>query len=496
MEKLIHFLGFFLIVGVVLIGLAGFIRRSQRNAITFTLVWSLALTTIVVYLQSFLPLRFGEQISSLEFGGFVLEGIHDSRSKAEKFLERNCTLIDVSQDLRLIPAPNQIDSGASVAVTDREKLASFLEYLAPDTALFDMVIVDVLFDIPTAHDKPLQAALIDLAKKGKLALAHDEQLCRDVSFYHNDELIGTFGEVGEREQDGLYYKHTLLRRSVKGDRLLSLSLPYRAYTRMNKVERIDRFSGLLGSAREHGPHVDRFIRTWFNPILLGGTLPESEGLLKRLGHELGFGSDTYSLSHQHELQALRGLNAATPLGRCTNEIMEDEGAPFLRAMLKKRMEESGPHVIVIGNFLDGERDVHQTAHGAMHGSAIVIGVLHELLEGGHRASWGFLLVVWACLAGITWALLKQCKTNSDQRSVSHPAPRRRMLATIGHLLFVEEKHYWFLFLAFVLVEILFLRIVNLLSLVLVFAIMEVVFRAMLQPISSSDQVSTSNKSTP
>jgi len=494
-EKLIYFILFFLVVGGFLIAVAGYVRRSNRNAVVFSAGWSLILTLVAVYLQSFLPLRFGEQISSLEFGGLVLEGIHDSRSKAEKFLERNCTLIDVSQDLRLIPTPSQVDSGAAVVITDREKLASFLDYLAHDTSLFDMVIVDVLFDIPTAQDKSLQMALVDLANKGKLALAHDEHLCRDVPFYLNDELIGAFGEVGEREQDGLYYKHTLLRSSVRGDGLLALSLPYRAYTRMNKVDRIDRFCDLLGVAREQRQQGRQGIRTWFNPLLLGGAVPEEDGLLTRLEHQLGFGNASYSLQHQHELQALRGLNAATPLGRCTNEIMENEEAPFLRAMLKKRMEESGPHVIVIGNFLDGERDVHQTAHGAMHGSAIVIGVLHELLEGGHEASWWFSLFVWAVLAVITCLLIQQCKQKVHAGDLPFAVPRWKMITNIFHLLFVEEKHYWFLFLAFVVVEILFLRIVNLVSLVVVFAIMEVVFRAMLQPAGETKKGNTSETST-
>ncbi len=167
MDKALYFLFFFLLSGWVFALCARGVRRSRQSRTIFIVSTACALTVLSVYAPQLLPLRFGEELAALDWAASFKEQLRGTRTKAERFLEQNCTLIDVSNDLVLLPAPNQPDSTSVVAITDRSRLATLFDWLAHDTTLFNVVVVDVLFDLPSAHDTYMLSRSTRLAGRSR-----------------------------------------------------------------------------------------------------------------------------------------------------------------------------------------------------------------------------------------------------------------------------------------------------------------------------------------
>lgn len=477
MDKALYFIGFFLATGWIFALSARAVRERRGARIVFISAMAIVLTALSVYVPQLLPLRVGEELAALGWSASLKENLRGTQTAAERFLEQNCTLVDVSHDLQLVSAPDQPDSTAVVAITDRQRLATVLDMLARDTALYDVVVVDLLLDLPAEGDTLLARSLMFLAEHGKLAIAKPPIGAFIPSTVTDHTFDGAFGRVGEREHDGLYFRHTLLAPiSVDGPPIPSL--PYRAYTLVNGVERIERTSTLFGLAREHAPGGTKLIRTWFNPQLSAGRL-EEPGWWEGIRSELGFSSVTYELSGNQRMEAIRSLNAAIPLGAVASDISADGGS-FVKAVLSKRDQAEGPHFVVIGNFLDPERDVHQTVHGPMHGTAIIVGVLHELLQGGHHASPGFTCFIILAFATIVLVLVNRCFGSVGLKVTKASDSTSESNGVIGRIrksLVYDEAHYWLLFIVLLIASICFDRIINIMSMTMILGCMELVFRA-------------------
>jgi len=485
MDKALYFLLFFLLSGWAFALCANSVRRSRTSRSIFIFIMASALTMLSVYTPELLPLRFGEELAALDWAASLKEQLRGTRTKAERFLEQNCTLIDVSHDLVLLSAPDQPDSTSVLAITDRARLATLFQWLARDTGLFDVVVVDVLFDLPTAQDSALARSLELLAEQGRLALAAPPKGIDLPSAFREVTLTASLGRIDEEEHDGIYFEHVLVKEREGSSADLIPSLPYRAYALASGIEHMNGYSGFLGVAREHGRSGSKTIRTWFHPQLLAG-VEEDAGWWKGLGAHVGFSKDHFDLSGKRRLEALRSLNSALPLGMCTSDIGSGETL-FLHALFKKRHEAEGPHFVVVGNFLDPERDVHQTIHGPMHGTAIIIGILHELFEGGHHASWSFTLFMLLAFAVVVWLLvlrsLGRVKRNKGAKAPSADLAQKRppkfsILRRIVHALFLDELHYWMLFVMLLVAMICFDRVINIMSIALFLISMELVFRSM------------------
>lgn|GEM_PF-6938409 len=478
MDKALYFIGFFLITGWIFALSARAVQERRGARIVFIAAMAIVLTALSVYVPQVLPLRFGEELAALGWSASLKENLRGTRTNAERFLEQNCTLVDVSHDLQLVPAPDQPDSTAVVAITDRKRLATVLDMLARDTALYDVVLVDLLLDLPSEGDTLLARSLMFLAEHGKLAIARPPIGAFVPAIITGYTFDSAFGRVAESEHDGLYFRHTLLApAAIDGPPIPSL--PYRAYTLATGVERIDHTSMVFGWAREHIREESRFIRTWFNPQLSAGRLDEP-GWWDGIRSELGFASGSYELSGHNRMEAIRSLNAAFPLGAVASDIRSDGGS-FLKAVLSKRDQAEGPHFVVIGNFLDPERDVHQTIHGPMHGTAIIIGVLHELVQGGHHASLAFTGFILVAFATIVLVLVNRCfgkvvakvKKASPEKTPGKNGVIKRILKS----LFCDELHYWLLFIVLLIASVYFDRIINIMSMTMILGSMELVFRA-------------------
>lgn len=467
MDKLIHFLVFFGIYASVLIALAPWIRRSLRARILFSAGWGLYLTVQVTFFHTMLPLRSGEQLASIGWGSTLIEKVHGSRSKALQFVDSSCTLIDVSYDQTMVPDPELGDSTLQHAITDRAKLTNLLHRLAMRNDLFDVVVLDVYFKERTATDDSLANALQELASLGKLAMAYDHDLCTNERIYNNTKLGDAYGGITEERIEDIYFQHTLLTPSTIRNGAWQYSLPYRAYAILEKLGPPSAVNRFLGCAREHGQGGADWITIRHAPLFLSGPQAAPE-------------TDTHEEVRYEAARTkkITGPAEAELMGRVLRDIAADPNNALIYDVMALRDRISKHHIVFIGNFNDPERDVHNTVQGTMHGALMSVNIIHELLEHRHR---GFLYLVpslWLILSFLTYMLVVRCMHDKAPHAARRN-PVWDLLTRVWHSLVVEERHYWYLFALLLILQVWQHRVVNMMALVLLFAIMEFIFRSWL-----------------
>ena len=479
MDKLLQFAIFFLIYAGLLIMVAPAVRRSTTSRWLFIGCWSLYMAVQVFFFGDVLPVRFGEERSSI---GWSTLFMGKERRAAHDFLQKNCTLVDVSGDIELVPAQNVADDSLRVVITHRGRLLRLMRFLARHQDLFDIVVQDVYFQHMHEADSALHAQLVLLADGGKLALAYDRSLATDRAIYDDPRLHNAFGEVREGLVGDLYFQNTIVGATDRADGPVPLSLPYRAYCQLNKVDSLEWLNRLFGLAYEPSATDPGWIELRHPPLFLMAEPDKAlwNGLLELLGVErahvatregVGLGSGPTD-----------GLEAlAIPMGRLVKEIDEDPEAPFLQAMLRQRMTEEGPHVLVIGDFLDPGRDRHLTVQGEMQGALMVTNLIYEFLNRRHRRPFRIFFLLWASLALILALLVRRC--SRPERPPGPPSRHRgwRMVRRAVHGLFVKEFHYWALFIILFVLQVGLHRIVNIMAFAILLSVVELVFRAYLPP---------------
>lgn len=476
MDKIFYTLLFFLVYAGVIIMMVPAIRDSQRSRVLFILFWSFYMAVQVMFFAHLVPVRFGAELSSIRWATMAMG---DEQAEAQRFLGENCTLVDVSRDIELMPVKDVADDSLVEPITHRERLANLIEYLARHSDLFDLLLLDVYFQHAHPLDERLRASLDRLEAEGRLAMAHVHGSSTAPMIHGNDGLRNAYGDVEETLVSDLYFQHALLDPHVDRPASRRFSLPYRAYTRIAGVDSLSWVNHVIGVARERDADGWSWISLRHTPLFLMGAPAKGPATdwVEMMGFEDGPGPIREDLVIIEQSIIER---AAQPLSRLTNEIARDPEAPFLRAMLEQRHSARGPHLIAVGNFLNKERDVHGTVQGDMLGAVMVVDLIHELLHHRHRAPFQAFLVVWSALALVVALLVYRCLKVANgvaERSKGHGV--KRMLTQLFNSLFVTERHYWFLFLVLFCMQVLMHRVINIMAFVLLLVIMEMLLLAFL-----------------
>lgn len=474
MDKLLSFGAFFLVYAFVLIAVVPAIRASRTSRVLFVLLWSLYMAVHATLFPHLLPGGMDEEVASIKWtDGFV----RGDRERAQAFLRDNCTLIDVSGDLQLVPNGDRGDDSLFRVITHRGRLAELIEGLCALDTLFDLVIVDVVFPDARQDDERLQAALVLLAKKGKLALAYDRRIRDPIPLYENDTLRDSYGDVSEKLVEDVYFQHTLVHPAREGAAGLWPSLPYRAYTLLADVHPLDRVGHFFGIGREVIGKDKRWVGLRYSPRFLMADEPPGVG--ERLMRQVGIDVEGGSLRNGPELVALDGpVEQAMPMSSIVNQLRRDSDTVFVREVLRARKEQAGPHLVVVGNFLDKERDRHPTVRGEMQGAVMIVNVVHELLQGEHARPFLLLLFTWLVLAFITAVLLHR-SMHPPPLPRAHRYAAVRLMRRAWSVLFVKELHYWLLFALLIMGQWLFRRTLNVMGFVLLLAVAEFVLKTYL-----------------
>lgn len=469
MDHLLYFLAYLAVYALVIIGVAPWLRASRMARNLFSIGWGLYLAVQITFFQTRMPVRFGEELSSLEWGGRLLEGVHNSRVDARRFVDSSCTLVDVSYDQQLIAHPEFGDSVLRRAITDRGKLTRLLRHLDSVDHLFDVVALDVYFQDSTGSDAALADVLQSLENKHKLVLAFDPLLCTNKMIYDRPGLSNAFGGIIEERIEDLYFQHTLLAPQPGGS--VTFSMPFRIYARLAGIETVDHANHWLGYAHEAGPDGSAWFSVRHTPIFLLGETKETfadAGL-----HRWAEGEETVHALRDGAVTAEEERPRAVLMGRVAGVPAEER---FFDAELAMRRRISKRHLVFIGSFNDDGLDVHETVGGIMHGALMQVNIVHELLNGQHHGVWMLFFVLW-----IVFALFVRMVISRSMRPSHEHRQRSRavadFLARVWHHLFREARNYWMLLGLLLLVEVLFLRAVNVMSIALLFGIMEMLLRS-------------------
>lgn len=470
MDHLVYFLAYLAVYALIIIGVTPWLRSSLRARNLFSIGWGLYLAVQITFFQTRMPVRFGEEISSLGWGGNWIEKVHGSRSDARRFVDSSCTLIDVSYDQELVPHPELGDSTLRRAITDREKLTRLLQHLDSNQQLFDVVALDIYFQDATDSDTALAAALGALTAKGKLVLAYDPLLCTNRTIYEHPGIAPAFGGITEERVEDLYFQHTLIAPRMGGQ--VAFSMPYRIYAQLDSIGAVEHVNHWLGYAHETGRKGNAWFSVRHTPLFLLG--PPKEDFVDEGLHGWTGGDDAVHQLHDGAVTSTGPWPRTLLLG----SLVSPGSMRFFDAELALHRRVSKKHMVFIGNFNDEGSDVHETVSGAMHGALMQVNIVHELLNGQHHGIWLLFFLLWAVFAVFVWLLIERCMRPAHE----HRQRSRAVvdfLARAWHHLFREARHYWMLLGLLLLVEFLFHRAVNVMSVGLLFGIMEMILRSWL-----------------
>lgn len=275
-------------------------------------------------------------------------------------------LIDNSGNKQVVPDPdgNAEDSTVRV-VTDRAKLTRLLQRFAAHQEDFAQVVVDIAFTDSSPNDSALREAVLDLAMHQKVLLARAVEENTPLLRFGSDVMA----DVTENEQDGLIAWHNAARDEGH-------SLPYALYLRLHQ-RKAERFT--LGLWKECGPGGCRLVYGGFMPTWAYlPTVPDPE-------------------------QELAPDALAMPIGHAL-----DMGWPRLLRQLRAH-DGARKAVVFIGEFPamahEGSTDQHRTFLGESRGSAMLIGLHHEIGNGAHVLNGLTLLGLFAALVFCTWLVI-------------------------------------------------------------------------------------------
>lgn len=391
--------------------LLSFLLKSLRRTESrwgFILVHGVFLTFITIGCSNNFPLFLSEQASGLSLVE-VLRPQGSAKAFDEFMANNNLLLVDVSQDLQTLPDPFADPAhNAKRLTTDRNKLTAFLNKFISDTVLnqkTDLIVCDILLDGPdSSHiDAALSRSINQLSAQGKFLLAEsvDQNLASCNENANLDLRKVNTGLVNIDLHDGLFFNYTLM--PVAGKH----SLAYKMYSQLNHVQAdVARFTGFGSWLIEEFDAEDRSSgRKWplntFIPDLflreddLGNGKDASRESVSRTTREPGW------LSFGNLRQEKRGFFKENnklqfeKLGLLVNENLLEFINPTKASTL-----------VFIGTFADGQRDMHQTAFGNMHGSLLQLNVFFNLLRESNIVTPGFLIFLWVMFSLLTWAMLR------------------------------------------------------------------------------------------
>ncbi len=253
-------------------------------------------------------------------------------------------------DLEIFEDPLSVNP-QKVQVTDREQLIQLLKLIEPYQNEIQLVVLDLLFDLPTKNDSLLQTELYKLGNKvvGASHMPDEKTMLKPV--FDLPYALATY-----RSAAGMYFKYPVIYKGQK-------TLPTYIYENISghKIEKKGLFFRDGKKYSLKAPITDFKIR--MTDFRMGNNLKESNFAL-------------------HHLETLTAIGSS----------MEPED---IRKLFAGKL-------IFIGDF---DNDVHKTSFGTMPGLLIVCNAYLTLLNHDNIMSFSWLLLMIAGFSWISYRLL-------------------------------------------------------------------------------------------
>jgi hypothetical protein len=131
--------------------------RRYRTEIWFGVFHGLALSVLTLIWMN-LSWEFGDEVIVSRINQIARYEIFNPRNKVVEQFKKELLLLNTSYDKTVIPFSDDYGEG-NLPVTDRQKLADFINLVASSSQQPKLIVVDLLFDNPSDADSALHAAL-------------------------------------------------------------------------------------------------------------------------------------------------------------------------------------------------------------------------------------------------------------------------------------------------------------------------------------------------
>lgn len=464
MEHLLHYSIYVVAYMLAFYCLAFLMGKNFLNKNVFLILIASIATYIVAFKGSKIPLHLGNQLSIFQESEEVKHLLHTTAPDdpgIDSFISNNFHLVNINtsskdnQDIKHI-------------------LAKLSEINSNTPGLITLVVLDGYFrQIPSDSLKQYINNLSDILIFGDSPVGGQEAIKQ---IYGNNMASIGFNELGDR-----YIEEEL----ITGN-----SIPSMAYKIYSKI------SGDSIRRCKIGPVA--------LPLLLeknGSTRYAFENFIPTLYPQT---EDPYSAE---------SLNNPDVFSNSPSNLSGKKYIPYMYdgtyeaglTDLKYNMLESKRfghkfNIVFVGSFCQPEFDVHNTIHGQFHGAMIIINVVYNLIQHRHKFRFPYLMFLWAGFFIIFLSILYR-SIGIDNKAISFAINLKKMLRrkitiyrpapastgqpdkkkfgffhTFLYIFFVEEMHYWILLIIYFIAYIHFNMSVNILSLSILIALIEKIFK--------------------
>jgi hypothetical protein len=377
MEIISKFLSFLLAAPVIFLLVRYSLMHSRKARVILLFSHAFVLTILTIFL-------FNKPFWNWSNQTGLIQNVpsHEENQEAYKYIRDNFILVDNSFDKELILNPEgDEDDSTTIVLTNRRKLAQFLQLLNANLHHVDLVVGDIGFDLATADDTLLQQEFLKLSAENKLLLSIVPGNKNVLALREN-----VYGHVVEEGSEKLFVSHTIKQGAY-------YSLPYKLYCYLNGLHADEPF--LFESLLKENDTAASETNTVSNTFFPDFFITDEEHLKGRISP----GNNPVSLDMEE------GVESGDHTFYYLSEPLSQSGTVEFANNLKQRKQKGQKNIIFLGTFSSPTEDVHQTIYTDLHGSTIILNIFYALQLQRHHLTFLFILILFIGYSAISWVLI-------------------------------------------------------------------------------------------
>ncbi len=401
---------------------APILYRKKRNRVFFSIGLSFLLVIIVSFYSEYVPVNFSNQTAIIKLVDPIKSLLFYSRednTDIKSFIRDNFQLINVDP------------------FWTQDSIIQMLSLIAKEKPDIDLVIFDAHFYETPGRTK-------EIVNKDSLLCIYfmnmgDKLIVEYNSDKYDDGIYGCLsknkkGQTSYHDFEDKYFEEQLF------DNQKNSNLPYKAYGK------------LCGCTVESKlPHLylekDNQLEEHY---ILGQFIPKLY-------------SETEDI-----LSIMKSDPNNTHIGwyKTFSDLQKNLHDNIIYSKSKNKK-----NILFVGSF-NGFNDIHSTPYGDFHGATILINVMYNLKMGRHQNAIPYLITLFISLSLIGYITINSSFRNKLPKKIA----RNNIIKVFYAVIIKGESHYWALLGVYLGIYIYFDKIVNVLSLFIVFVLIEKVFK--------------------
>lgn len=384
------------------------------------------------------------------------------------FVKKNMTFIDINNDADDSLYTDPLTKKGT-RITDRKKLAQFINELDSSPEFHGILVIDVAFDIPTEDDTLLKSAVLNFITNHKLVLASSSRYPPVPLLTFGDSL---YGDVTDKLYSKKCFNHELIKENG------NVSLPFKVYAQLKDVQSYSRpIIPLTGLRKMHTGDSSPF---FIDHLIEYNSIPYDS-------------LDISDNSPQFDEMSITGINhtaTASPIKVYDLGAVIGDDRELFQYDEQIKAGNGSYNIVMVGSFNKQGRDSHTTFQSdVLQGSLILSSLIENLLNTRAMNVTRFWFLLFICFSVITFMVT--CVSLKKESAQSNEKGFKNFLWKVFKIVFLNEIHFWLLFATLVIILNYSGRIMNIISLYMFFVVMELIFKSFGK--SSDNEITSSSK---